>query len=192
VLLLSPNISGIFSLITESRANLTKVIFSGLPFVVEASSTFPLKTFNTEHTYAAYVKTGKTRLKLRANCFSNQESAFVIIHSPENKIKKETEIVEFTEINIPLQASQESLKQNQNGTHIDHQLSFQLISGQAISLRPKPAEHILGVGDNPNFLAITITPVPSKIFEDIQLYFYSEEFPYLITRNLDIPENRQK
>jgi hypothetical protein len=178
---LPSDISGMFSLLTDSRANLAKVSFSGFPYVIEASSTFPLKTFSAEQTYAAYGSPEKNRLTLRTYCSSSEESALLIVQSPEGRIHKETEIVEFTELNIPFQTSQESIKQEQHQTYAPPQLSLQMIYGQAIPFPMKQEGHIFW--NNPSFLAITIAPVPAKLFEDVQLYLYNEKFPYLIPRN---------
>jgi len=98
---LPANISGLVSLLTDAGANATQVSFSGLPFIVEASSTFPLTTINPEHIYAFYVKPEKKKVKLRAYC-SKDESAYITIQSPDDTTYQKINIIEFTEMYIPI------------------------------------------------------------------------------------------
>jgi hypothetical protein len=140
---LSASTADVFSLLADSGANATRVSFSGFPCVVEASSTFPLRTIGTSWTYGVYVKPGAPQLKLRAYC-SGREPAFLTVRSPGNQIHQKVEIVGFTEMKIPL-LPQNSWNKNELWT-------------------------------------IAITPVPSKMFEDVKIYLVNEEFPYLISQ----------
>jgi hypothetical protein len=97
------------SLLTDSGANLTKVSFSNLPYVIEASSTFPLTTFNTSYTYAVYVETEEKQVKLRAYCSSSEETALITVQSPDKALQKQSEIIEFTEIKMPFTVHQNNL-----------------------------------------------------------------------------------
>jgi hypothetical protein len=49
-----------------------------------------------------YVAPEKTHLKLRAYCSSVEESALIIVQSPDKEKNKQTEIVEYIEIKIPI------------------------------------------------------------------------------------------
>ncbi|MBD3306529.1 hypothetical protein GF339_09015 [candidate division KSB3 bacterium] len=104
------DLTGRISLMTSSGANLTQVTFSGMPVVVEASSTFPLATFETRYTAKVLSPPGAKRLKLRAYCSSSEESAMLIVQSPDGKIEESAEIVEYTEVNIPLPPQTEALR----------------------------------------------------------------------------------
>jgi hypothetical protein len=38
-------------------------------------------------------------------------------------------------------------------------------------------------GNKHDLWTMAITPVPSKMFEDVKIYFVNEEFPYLISQD---------
>ncbi len=178
---LPSNMSDIFSLITKSGKDLTSVVFSGLSYVVEASSTFPLNTFNAAQTYTAYVAPGKNRLTLRAYCFSPQESALLSIQSPGGRIRQDTEIIKYTEIALPVVPSHNSYQHEQDTPPASSQLSFKLISEQAVPF--SPISDTPSSPQIPHFWELTVSPFPGKLFEDVRMYLYNQEFPYLIAKN---------
>jgi hypothetical protein len=107
---LSANISGLVSLLIDSGIDAAHVSFSGLPFLIEASSTFPLTTMNPGHTYGFSVQPEKKRIKSRAYC-SRDESASITFQSADNTIYQKINIIEFTEMYIPIGTS---LRNTQN------------------------------------------------------------------------------
>jgi hypothetical protein len=100
-MMLPPHVSGLVSLLLDSGANASQVFFSELPFVIEASATFPLATINTIQVYAFYTKPDQHHIKLRAYC-SPGETALLLFQSPDNSVVQKYEITDFTEIRIPI------------------------------------------------------------------------------------------
>jgi hypothetical protein len=120
---LPANISGLISLLIDSGIDAARVSFSGLPFLIEASSTFPLTTMNTAHTYAFSVQPEKKRIKSRAYC-SKDEFASITIQSPDEMICQKINVIEFTEIYIPI------------GSNFRNTQNFWTISVDAVPSRP--------------------------------------------------------
>lgn len=151
---LPPHISGLISLLVNSGANAAHVIFANMPFIIEASSTFPLSTINTAQTYAFSLKPGQERVKLRTYC-STGETALLSVQSPDNNVIEQYALVDWGDIHVTLPIS----PQNKTTASSDSQSSFKM---------------------NEKFWEIVVGPIPSKTFEDVQFYFYDEEFPYLL------------
>jgi len=173
---LSANLSGVVSLLTESGVNATKVMFSGLPYIVEASSTFPLFIVNTVSTYDVYVKPNQKYLQLRAYCSATQTAALTV-QSPDNKVNQTTEIRKFTEIRVPVPVADNTLSLDSEPAKPNPQLSLQLSSGHAIPLNLEQAEN------NRNFWTIAINPISSEPYETVQFYLHNEEFPYIFIKD---------
>jgi hypothetical protein len=177
---LPQNVSGIVSLLTDSGANATQVSFSGLVYLIEASSTFPLATINTSYNYPIYIKPGNQRLKLRAYC-SGRETALITVQSPDRTVSQETRILDSTEITIPLPFTPGSAAtQTQAPIQPNPNLSLQFQSGQVIVLPTSPTQTENKGQRNQGFWAIKVNPVIFEPFEDVQFYLYDEEFPYLL------------
>jgi len=98
---LPARISGVVSLLIDSGSDAARVSFTGLPFVIEASNTFPLTIRTPGQMYTFFVKPEADRIKLRAYC-SKATAAALTVRSPDNKIHQEVGLVGFTEIALPL------------------------------------------------------------------------------------------
>ena len=73
VISLPGNLSGNISLLTDSGSNALRVSFpEALPYLIEASSTFPLNLFNSSVSYRLYVPFGEQWMKVRAYCPENE------------------------------------------------------------------------------------------------------------------------
>jgi hypothetical protein len=92
------------SLLIQSGVNGARAAISGLSCVIEASSTFPLETFQAEQQYAIYVSSHQAHLKFRAHC-PLQESAVIIVPEPEQTNTKTLRITAFTEFRIDISSS---------------------------------------------------------------------------------------
>lgn len=166
---LSPQVSGLVSVLTESGINATQIEFSGLPYLVEASATFPAYPVNTISTYTIYVSPEQHHLQLYAYCSATQAAALTV-QSPDQRVNQITEIRQHTEIRVPVPVETVSDRTPEPNP----QLSLQLDSGHAIPLN---AEHST---NNQHFWTIAIAPLPSEPYEMIELYLYNAEFPYIL------------
>ena len=68
-----------------------------MPFVIEASPTFPLATLNTARLYSFFA--ARPPAHLRAHCVA-PESAFVLIQAADGQAAQRYEITGLTEIEI--------------------------------------------------------------------------------------------
>lgn len=94
---------GIISLLTDSGANATQVAFTGLSYLVEASTTFPCTTINSPHSYCMHVPAkNETPITIRARC-SGKETALLRVQSANARIEQQREIQDFTELNISVE-----------------------------------------------------------------------------------------
>lgn len=151
----SPEISGLVSLLVDSGTNASQVMFSGVPFAIEASTTFPLATNMTARSYTLYVPPEQSWLTVRAYCSTN-EVALLSFYSPDNRITEHCEVTGFTDFRIPL-------SQRHSGE----------LPGDASA---RPLEPALV---EKHFWKLAVSPVPQTIFDDVQFHLYNHEFPYL-------------
>ncbi len=108
---LPANLAGQFSLLTDSGPNGLKVSFSeGLPYLLEASSTFPLTLFKSAARYAVYIPTGEQWMKVRAYC-PETEFASLALWSAEGVKLRHMDIrgglYGFSEMQSPLRSDTE-------------------------------------------------------------------------------------
>ena len=96
-LTLPPDMAGNVSLLLESDANAAQADFAAMPFVIEASPTFPLATLNTARLYSFFA--ARPPAHLRAHCVA-PESAFVLIQAADGQAAQRYEITGLTEIEI--------------------------------------------------------------------------------------------
>ena len=96
-LTLPPDMAGNVSLLLESGANAAQADFAAMPFVIEASPTFPLATLNTAHLYSFFA--ARPPAHLRAHCVA-PEAAFVVIQAADGQAAQQHEITGLTEIEI--------------------------------------------------------------------------------------------
>jgi hypothetical protein len=104
------NSSGLVSLWTNSGTHAVRVRFSGIPYVIEASSTFPLTTMDTARTYTVYIPPGTQRLKLRAFCPENAYAGLTVRSSDgrvNETIEVEGALYGFVEISLPVPEGQD-------------------------------------------------------------------------------------
>ncbi len=102
-IVLAKEIIGIISILVDSGRNAARVSFENLPYVVEASTTFPLSTINSAHAYIVHVDAHTPRMTLRASC-SGQETAMLSVAFPDTGLGEQQEIADFTEIRVPFDA----------------------------------------------------------------------------------------
>lgn len=92
--------SGIVSLLIQSGLNAAQINFEKMLSVVEASSAFPLATFNTSRSYKVYVEPSQKYLNVRAYC-SKGESALLLLQSSDKTNNESMRVVGFSERSIP-------------------------------------------------------------------------------------------
>jgi hypothetical protein len=170
---LPQDLFGVVSVLTESGINATQITFSELPYLVEASATFPLYIANTISTYTIYVKPDQQHVRLYAYCCATQTAALTV-QSPDNRVNQTTEIRKHTEIRVPVPVAGHTPVLYERQTQPNSQLSRQLDSGRAIPLNVEQP------GTNQRFWTIGITPVPTEPYETVQFYLYNAELPYIL------------
>ena len=159
----------VISLLTDSGANATRVVFIGMPYLIEASSTFPCATINSPYAYRVYVPEGnETPITIRARC-SGQETALLRVQSADARIERQIEIHDFTEMRI---------SDSVNISEPD-QLTLQFGSEEKKE-RVRSSQAREDAEPARPAWKISIAPIPLQPFEDVTLYLYNHPFPYLL------------
>ncbi|PID58125.1 hypothetical protein CSB45_05410 [candidate division KSB3 bacterium] len=93
--------AGRFSLRLDSGAGASRVSFEGIPCLLEASNSFPFRSFGQVQPYAVFIPDGKTRLKLRAFSHDARQRVDILIQAPDGWTDSLQDIRDFTEFHIP-------------------------------------------------------------------------------------------
>ncbi len=167
---LPPHVSGVISLLIEAAGNAAEVSFSGMPHLVEASTTFPVRVGIEPQRYSMYVKAEQTSIQLRAYC-PDHETALITLESPDEEESVRIEVNGFTEMNIPLTESAGITPMPSS------RLSLLLTSGKAVPLNPRQSSR--SSLERGRMWTITIHPVESGSGERVEFSLLDAEFPYL-------------
>ncbi len=108
LIMLPTNLSGCISLLTDAGRHAVQVSFQGVPYTIEASSTFPLTTVHTSRTYAVPITPEHSRVKLRAYCPAG-EAASLTVWSTEESVQQTLNMIGslygFSEMSVPVSSS---------------------------------------------------------------------------------------
>ena len=126
-ILIPPEYSGLLSLMVQAGPNSTQIEISGMPYIVEASSTFHLSTSNTPYTYTFFVKSDMRRVQLRAYYY-NENPAHLVVISESDQIIQQAAVKGLSEIQL-MTAWQENY-------HFDR------MSAQTLSIQALPSTQI--------------------------------------------------
>ena len=160
----------VVSLLTDSGANATRVIFTDMPYLIEASATFPCATINSPYTCSSvyFPEGNETPITIRARC-SGQETALLRVQSDDARIERQLEIHDFTEMRISDSmniSAPDQLTLQFGSEEIEGRVHSSRARGNAEPARPA--------------WKISIVPIPLKPFEDVTVYLYNYPFPYFI------------
>ena len=126
-ILIPPEYFGLLSLMIQSGVNSTQVEISGMPYVVEASSTFHLSTGNTPHTYTFFVKPEIRIVQLRTY-YHNEHPAQLTVLSPGNQVIQRVAIKNINEVQLP--------------TYVQDNHSLERMGAQTISIQAEPSKQL--------------------------------------------------
>lgn len=94
--------SQVLSLLVDSGDHIIQISFAKIPYIIEASGTFPLTLLTVPQSFSVY-RSAETRwMKLRAYCSDTQARMRITITSPDGETHSSAEGREFTEIRTPL------------------------------------------------------------------------------------------
>ncbi len=152
-----------YSLLTKSGMNGVQLSFSGGAYFLEASPTFRVHTIQAASQYMFYVSPDKKKtLNVRAYTWGN-DTAAMVIRSPEGQLAQETTIHGYADLEIPVVFPAIG------------ELSFVVESGKARILESSKT-----ASSKQRFWSLTVSPVLLKPLKDVEVYFLDEQFPYLL------------